>query len=366
MKLILCLLSAAAVYRLGEDSNIQPSHLIVPLVTISMIIVAFSRGSKFKFNLTYKILIFCVSLFFFRNIFEILLSQQDGITANALYWINFASLLILMHNVMKEEEWRFLVKALMFNVCVSSLVAVYQLFSSFPVRAHGLSGTENHLAMQIVHASLIYMIFHRKSNYLISFLRMLGLATLSRAYMIHLAIVFLKTKIWVLIFGSFIVFIILGSVWNNFVDAIPESESIEFLAERLNFKENSSDQDGRGHLRILHNPQYFIYGASEVVRNFNGDPFFGQIHSNFVSLAFCFGIPGILFSILILWKTYLKVGLVLSLSYLLYSLSLYFYSNAIFLIFVAYLFRGNCPRVNFKSNDPVWKIRTQAKRGSHN
>jgi len=356
MKIILYLLSAAAVFRLGEDSDIQPSHLIVPFVTISMIIVAFFRFSKFKLDLSHKILIFCASFFFFRNIAEVILSQLIAITPNALYWINFALLLILMNNLMKEEEWGFLVKALIFNVLVSSLIALYQLYTSFPVRARGLSGTENHLAMQIVHVSLIYIIFNKKSNYLVNFLRVLGLATLSRAYMIHLAIVFLKTKIWVFVLGAFVVLTVLVSASDKFVFLASEFESIEFLAKRLDFENNSSDQDGRGYLRILHNPHYFIYGASEVVRNFDGDPFFGQIHSNFLSLAFCFGIPGIFFSILVLWKTYLKVGLVLSLSYLLYSLSVYFYSNAIFLIFTAFLFRGNCARANFISGALLGKF----------
>ncbi len=257
-----------------------------------------------------------------------------------------------MSNVIKESEWEFLLKSLMFNLFLSSLVAVYQFVTSFPVRAYGLSGTENHLAMQVVHVSLIFIIFYGRSNYLINALRVIGLVTLSRAYLIYLGVAFLQKKIWFGLLGLLVIFFLLSAGLQKIDNEMPKTDSIDFLIDRLDFMENSSDQDGRGYLRVIQSPQYFIYGSSEVVRKFDGDPFFGQIHSNFLSLAFCFGIPGIIFSILILWKVFSKVGFILFLAYFLYSLSLYYYLNPIFLIFTAFLFRSYARRPKELSATP--------------
>lgn len=341
MKFLLFILSAGTIYRFGEDSSIQPGHIITPLVTVTLFFVALCRGVVFKLNAVHVILLSCVIYFFFRNIFEIIFLNRIEILTGAFYWINFLMLFIILINMIKALDWIYFAKCLMLNVFLSSIVAVFQIVKNFPMRAYGLSGTENHLALQIVHVSLILFLIYHRSNWTVIFLRVIGFSTLSRAYMVHVALLFFakKTLLRLAIVVFIIIFVLLMTNVVDFQESIPSSESFDFLINRLSFMGNGSDQDGRGYLRLINNPQYFFYGASEVVKKFDGDPFYGQIHSNFVSLIFCFGVPGAVFSIFYLRQLYLRLGFFVGLSYVVYSLTGYFYSNQIFLIFSVFLFR---------------------------
>lgn len=342
MKILLFILSAAAIYRFGEDSRIQPSHFIVPVMTIIFSFILFFKKNKIKINKMLTALIFCTFYFFFRNIFEILVSQDLSLLANAFYWINFTLIVILLNIILIEDEWIYLSRCLFFNVFISSVVGLYQLLVHFPIRAHGLSGTENHLALQIVHVALICLIICPKSNISVGFLRFLGISTLSRAYIIHVALLFVLKKIKPVVFLIFLI-IILGLTpifkYNfNVDDFISNAEYFDFIVQRMSLDGNSSDQDGRGYLRVFNNVHYLLYGASEVVREFYGDPFYGQIHSNFLSLFFCFGIFGAIFGVIVFLKIFEKFGMIVGVIYFVYSLTGYFYSNLIFLLFVAFLF----------------------------
>jgi hypothetical protein len=347
MKLLLYILSVGAIFRFGEDSAFQPSIIILPFVTFIFLIFGFVRRSQFKINMSQIILTLCTIFFMLRNLFEIIFFQHYEITINAMYWLNYLALVVLMVNVIKDNEWEFLTKCLIFNLLISTSVGLIQFAINFPVRAYGLSGTENHLAYQVIHVSMIAIITYGKSNIYINTLRIFGLITLSRGYLIYISFVVLLKKVSFGTLAIFVGLLILLIGYDNYILQIQGSSFFDSFYNRFNFIGNESDSLGRGYLRTLYNPQYFFYGASEVIREFNGDPFFGQIHSNFVSLAFCFGIPGLLFSVLIINKIFIKTGLILGIAYLAYSLSIYFYSNAIFLIFTAYLIQTHHLGVNY-------------------
>lgn len=344
-RILLFCIAAGAIYRLGEDHNVQPAHILIPFFTIFLATLAITRKSKFKFTTFQIIIMTTCGIFFFRNMVDTIFFGQTQIISNALYWINFITLFALLTHALTEIEWKYLSKYLLINVLISAIFSMYQFFTDFPIRAKGLSGTENHLALQIIHTILILKATSLNTTISTFSLRILGLSTLSRAYVVYQVLnIFIaqhkiKYIIGALALGTLTITIISENFSLN--SAAEKFNQIEFISDRFSISENQSDKDGRGYKRIITSPEYFIYGASEAIREFPEDPFYGQIHSNFISISFCFGLAGIIFSYTFFHQLIKRTGLAIGILYALYSLTLYFYSNIIFLIFVACIFRKN-------------------------
>ncbi len=313
----------------------------MPAVTLLLVLVAIRRRSRLSIDKTTAVLLTCMFYFFLRTSVEAVYLEENLGLIPALYWLNVGLLIVLLASVLTNAEWEFFVKLLAITLAVSLLVGIYQFIAFFPIRASGLSGTENHLAMQVVHVTLmLYIIYGISSRYALA-LHLCGLVSLSRAYIGYVLLVLARAYWRACVIAILIIVAVLMA--SSTIPEIMQSLSNtspdvgDFLVQRLVVIGNQSDELGRGYARIVSHPQYLVYGAGELRREFSGDGFIGQIHSNFVSLWFCFGIPGAIFSILIIFKTLRCTGVVFGMLYVAYSMTLYFYTNIIFAIFVALL-----------------------------
>lgn len=341
MKLFLIILSAISIYRLGEDADVQPAHVAMPLLTVWLIYFLYRRSIEARIDLKSSIIAFCFLLFGLRNIFDALIYQSSSVLLSAIYWPLASLFFLLMIAVVRQDEWIYFVKCLSLMLMISAAAAFIQAIRDFPTRASGLSGTENHLAIQIVHLSLmasalrIHAVGHSLTNFF-------GLSSFSRAYYLFFTLNLLvrakKNVALLLAFVMAAILIVLATINLNLAFNNIDAELESFFASRFGIGDVPSDSGGRGYWRTILHPEYFLFGASERVREFYGDPFLGQIHSNFISLAFCFGVPGIVFSFLFCERLFTSVGAAKGFIFLAFSMALYFYSNIIFLLLLCVLF----------------------------
>lgn len=334
------MLAVTSIFRFGEDANIQPAYFSVVLMPILLVLLLFGRARQVEVRPVHYLFIVLYGCFFLRNAVEYGIWQSSNLLSAVFFWPAAAAFVLSISVLFNKTDWELLLNYLTICLILSSGIALYQFVTEFPVRAHGISGTENHLALQIVHVLLLAAIL-RVRGWRFHLLGLAGFTTLSRGFILFQFIRLSVGMRWFklpYLLSLIGVGVVLALVFG---DVVVEAADNPYISSRFEFGDNPSDRDGRGLIRTLIYPEYFLYGASEAVRDFVGDPFYGQIHNNFISLSFCFGFPGIIFSLVFLIILFSRAGLAIALAYVAFSFGFYFYTNIIFLIVTAALLSKN-------------------------
>jgi hypothetical protein len=337
MRLFLFIFSGVCIYRFDEGNFIQPWHYGSPIAIVILFICALYRR-LLRTGTEFNILLILMVYFSIFNIFHMIIFHDYQILPNSLVWIANAMLMYLIAATLNSNEWKNFITFLVFHFSVSASIALYQLYTDQNVRPTGLSGTPNHIAIQAVHIGLLVLAVFGAST-ASRFIDTLGLVSISRAYFVYYLI-----KISLQIKNSPIIYLIFISIISIFGLWLAESANLIntnfYLLIESRFQEDLSDSNegNRGYNRIFTNPESFILGASETTSNFR-DNFHGQIHSNFIGLFFSFGFLGLVFSFIILRRIMKVYGILILLIYFMFSLSHYYWSNIIFIIFLSHLLR---------------------------
>lgn len=325
-KVTLCLFGGLVVARLPENYPFQPAYILYFAMPIYFLIF------KNKLIYTRQIAIFIIfcAYFFFLNLFYVYNEGSfDAKIVNALYWPLCIVLLVSIANA-RIEQLKFLITCITGWLMLSVALAVYEFITSFPTRASGISGSPNNLALSLVHIEVIRRVLKLDPPNVV--LKVLGAVNLSRAYIVYIILMGLRISLKNILLIAALLFISI-----NAINLIGSEEVFSFLEGRFDFAENSSDEGGRGVRRVFLHPEYLFFGAGDLRAEFTGDDFSGQIHNNFLALFFCFGIPGLLFSVYFFKLLINNVGIYIAAVYFFYSTTLFFYNNIFFVILVASL-----------------------------
>lgn len=153
----------------------------------------------------------------------------------------------------------------------------------------------------------------------------------------------IKLKIFHLIIFMAILILILSGVVDilHYVSKIVNS--VSFVIERFHDKSINTTFEGRGYDRLWVFPEYLFLGAGEGANERWGNrvSFTGEIHSTFVGVIFYYGIPGLLFLCVFLYKSWAQLkNIWMKISFfapLLYSVGTYNLRNWFFWIGLAVL-----------------------------
>jgi hypothetical protein len=335
-KVLLVLGAAATVFRLPEDYTVQPSYLALVLIPVSLWLLALRRPVLEVPRGQVLFVLACFFCFFLINLVHYVIAEFPVDRVQFLaFWPLATFFLYTLTQSAFLAAIAFLVRAIGFWVFVSAVVAVVQFATAFPTRATGVSGTATHLAIQVVHLYLMVRVLGLK--FPTGFLRAAALLSLARAYVVYFMLsTGLASR------GSrfaAIVLLVVASLAGLWVyqNSILDAEQLEFFEERFSTTDNPSDSSGRGLMRVLLYPQYLAVGGGEIVQNYDGDPFTGNVHSNFIGLVFCFGVSGLALTLWFFRELFRRVGWAETLAYFAYSLTLYYFNNVIFLVLIAVL-----------------------------
>lgn len=322
----LFIFAALTVIRMPESYSVQPAYSLYILIPLYFLFTQ----KKTRITKETKIIITLFFCFAIINTSHFILDNEPiSKLPLIIYWI-LASILIISLTGLEKQVYLTYINYVGFWVIISILFACIEFYTSFPVRASGLSGTPNNLASSIVHLIVIQKILHIKE--LNIYYKVLGAVNLSRSYVVFMIAQFFSNRKSIYL-TSILLFIAVTFSSN----IILNDELISFLDSRFSFSENSSDESNRGLNRILIYPEMFIFGAGDLKTIYQNDAFQGQIHNNFIALSFCFGIPGVIFSIFLIKKLKESIGTYSTVLYLIYSLGLYYYNNIFFMLLIASL-----------------------------
>jgi hypothetical protein len=322
------------VFRFNEDYNIQPSYVFISLFPLFFVFLK----QKFIFNSDLKLISIFFFFFFIIDLFYFIFFNLPITSIFFVLFWPISLLFVLAFVSLSLVDIKFVIKFVVFFLFISIFVSFFQFFMVPGERPTGISGTPNNLALSVVHIIMIYSILYK--NQIPILIRFGTLLTLSRGYFIFFIGSLFSSKRNLYYFFTILICVSITFYYFNLVSFF-NVDLLNLVYTRFSFDENSSDEGGRGLYRIIQYPQYLIFGSSDLILSFNGDPFVGQIHNNYLALWFSFGLFGLFFTLFIYRKIFIKNGFVLFIFYLIYSSTLYFFNNVFFLIFLSILLRND-------------------------